>query len=265
MKKAVIIIFLLSIFRVFSATISYNDKFIERGKIDTIQFTIENGLDKISISNEVSIVLNYNAYMINPINIFGSNISVEDFAFELNQNDLRNSSMSFTFVVNNISNEIQNLFNIEFESLASQDSISSISLSLFKIDNKIEQIEYIPGLIRTQNLVFNKIDFVSEVYPNPFNYQSKLNLTINNESVVELSIFSIDSRSLDFNIENQNFLIEIFNEIGQKIKLSENIKLEPGKYTFTFLPNRNFIANGAYQLRLKINDSFYYKNFIFEG
>lgn len=263
--KILLILFILSIQSLFPTTIRYNDLEIERGNNYSLAFIIEDGFEEKTLPLEIEFDLSYNAFMIDPTSISGQNIELLKFQKNINNNEIRNSQLKFKIKVNSINEQLDTLFYFQFESLASQDSISQILLKEIKINNEVNEIEYFPNNIRTKNLLLSTDDYIGEIYPNPFNYNSKVDFTIYNKTKIDLAIHTIDAKSMNYNIENNYFQIEIYKKNGEKILFENGMEIEEGNYELVLFPQRSKISSGAYQLRMSINGKFYYKNFIFGG
>lgn len=267
MKKIFLLILIASI-SVFSATLRYDDILIKRGESYKIPFFID---DSQSLKNDSLVFefsMNYNAFMLNPVSIEDDNISIENFEVSLNNENLRESELTFKFKVNNLSqlNDVSDtLFFLNFEALASPDSISYISLENLLINDNSINIDYQAGKISTENLVFNKKNYVSHIYPNPFNYSANIDLAIYKKAKLEVKIFPIDARSMEYNIDKDIFKVLLYNSAGQELNWKQNNELLEGKYKILLLPKSNYISTGAYQIKIYLNGTEFIKNFMFEN
>lgn len=81
--------------------------------------------------------------------------------------------------------------------------------------------------------------FVSNIYPNPFNAQAKLDIHLNNETNLEITVFDL---------------------LGKEIKQIVSKKLKPGVYSY--LIDAANLASGIYFVRIKSNETIQMKKLI---
>lgn len=264
--KKILLIFLFSYISLFSTSIKYNDIVIERGNNYSIPFIIEDITQNIDVNSEISLTFSYNGFMLNPLSFEGDNIEVTDFNSTLNIEDIRKSILNIKLKIKDldiIKNSNDTLFLLNVEALASQDSVSSIDLKNFKIDEQSFTIDYIAGKIKTKSLMINLKNDVSNVYPNPFIWTSTIDLNIYYDSKLSINLYPIDAKSMLYNIEKNYFRILLYDNSNTEIKFEEGMKILAGRYKMVLFPNKNMITSGSYQIQIKLNENTYYKNFIY--
>lgn len=247
----------------FSKTIFFEDVELERSKIVNLPIQIDEEISN-SYPFDLQIEFIFNAYMfeINSVeDVTPQNIT--DFEIELNLDDLSRSKL----IINSTINEFNNiLFILNLTGLASKDSISVMELTNIEINKEVQDdINFNSGTFRISNLVFNLESSLSEIYPNPIISNAFIDLNIRQESVIQYKIFDLNGKNLDYQIENDKFLISIFDSNNEKVEFENETKLDVGEYKLEIFPNRFFTSMGTYRLLIQINERTYYKNFIYGG
>ena len=83
----------------------------------------------------------------------------------------------------------------------------------------------------TNNSKYVTTDLVS-VYPNPYQEQTNIKVTLTNRD---------------------NVLLEVYNSLGQKVQTIDNTTKQAGEYIYQFSAKQLQLANGLYFLKLKTN------------
>ncbi len=248
---------------IFSNSIFFEDVELERGKTNLIPILIENVFtENYPIDLELELVFNAYMFEINNVrDIVPTNTT--NYEVVLNLDDLSRSILKINSRFNQPNNT---LFILQVTGLASKDSVSSIELFSIKLNNQVvDDIGLRSGRITLNNLVFDLESSVSEVYPNPFDFFTQVDLDIKKETMLNLKIFDNSSRSLNTVLGTDAFKVTITDEQNNNIEYEENVSLEVGKYKVILAPRRTNISIGAYRLVIKLDNDIFYKNFIYGG
>ncbi len=245
-----------------SNNIFFEDIDLERSKTYDIPFLVEENIsNNYPVSLEIELTFNAYVFDVNSISELNSNQN-SSFNVELNLENLRESKL---VIQTELISPTNTLFVLNITALASQDSVTQLSLKSFKIDGVEENIDFISGTIRIANLLFDIESTISNIYPNPFYDVGTIDLNITKESKLSINIADNLGKSLTYNIDKDKFLLQIVDENNIYTKYEDGMNLQSGRYKIKITPNRSISASGAYRCFISLNNKIIYKNFIYGG
>lgn len=86
-------------------------------------------------------------------------------------------------------------------------------------------------------------------YPSPFSYETKLEIYVDNSGEFRLDIFNLAGiKAVGFPEDYLPNELAIYNQAGESVgeRYAETGKLDKGRYTIVWRPDRNVVAQGPY-------------------
>ncbi len=158
------------------------------------------------------------------------------------------------------------LFYLIVEGLAGSDTANTLKVDCFNLnESPIANPTLINGKISvnstpitqkfSENIGLNK--------PNPFEYETIVPFTIDNDTQVDFKIFSLNGNKVLGSLELEDgFELEVFNEHGNLIEDPANHIFKQGYYTTKLRALNWNVATGAYYLVMKTNSGSYKINIL---
>lgn len=158
------------------------------------------------------------------------------------------------------------LFYLEVEGLAGPDTSTLVAPIAIKFDGIEQQAEFDSGTISVQSIpVGPKLtEGLGQNYPNPFDIYTELFFSVDEESKVSFTIFSLNGRNVyGMNLTDRAFTTEIFDESGNVIDNYTEHIFAAGRYKMRLTPYSWKLSSGAYYLVMAVRGQAYKTNFIY--
>ncbi|HRP02679.1 MAG TPA: hypothetical protein PLE30_08535 [Candidatus Kapabacteria bacterium] len=156
------------------------------------------------------------------------------------------------------------LFYIAIEGLAGSDTVTSFTPSCYKKDGKdITEVSLQSANINVRSTPIG-IKFIEGLglnSPNPFNNETKIPFTIENDTKVSFNMFSLNGRRVIGNdLSFNTFDMKIFKDDGNEVSDIYSYIFTKGKYFLILKSRKSDISVGAYYLNMTTSRSTYQLN-----
>ena len=173
----------------------------------------------------------------------------------------------FSFSSSTINSHITDtLCFLKFEALVAPDSICDLAPANLSVNyTEISDAELISAKIKVvgESIIINSGEYLSLNYPNPFEYETSFDLTLQEKTGIEFKTFALDTRNL-LGYKDVVSQIQIFKvDSGYNKDVSGLQELEKGKYLIKFRPSQWIFASGQYLFVLKTDKNTYSRRILF--
>jgi hypothetical protein len=219
-----------------------------------IQGKLDNSADSVKIT------LKYDANQLNIIDVFSdeNNIFMEP---ELSYYKWGTDPKDYDLVITSkkINPKGKYFCNIKLRALICQDTIFRLNPVYLQVNAKKADAEFTAGnfLVKNPITVTNKSE-IGYFYPNPFDYESKIEFTLLEDAFVDIKIY--DSFGLLEKTVEKNYLspeIIFINSANTIFQFNPEEKLPKGRYYMNWQPRRGFWGSDAYFILFKIGNELY--------
>ncbi|MEI6091251.1 MAG: hypothetical protein WCR42_12420 [bacterium] len=265
MKKTFLILILIFVFGSISKTAA-NDIFIADTTLSrqySALIRLEGSLDLPADS--VKIVLKYNPYQLNIIDVFSNenNIFMEP-ALYFSKNYISFDSYELAITSRKINPNGKYFCNIKLQALINKDSIFKFE----PLDLTINGIPTTANFKAGNFLVKNPIQETQKAeigyaYPNPFYYETKLEFYLPNDADVGIKIYNTFGQMLktvEKDYESPEFIF--LDSSNQIFRFNPTEKLAKGRYYMNWQPKLEIWASTAYYIVFNIGGEIYQTNVI---
>jgi|GEM_PF-2722046 len=259
--KIFTLFFFINIINLFGSDYLFDlpNKSLIRGDTVSVPLILFDGV--IEDGSEISIELNYdvNNIFIDSVSLnLNSSIVGLKYKNKPDYEDYKNSSISISGTYNKVSDTLALLNIFPF---AGPDLETKVSLTELSINGKIEEGTLENGVFSLEDIIINKFrDNLSNIKPNPFLYETFVDMTVNKTSNVEIYIYDLKGNMVsEYMGVSEKFEIKVLSD-GLTI---ENKNMESGQYTIKIIPYRALVSNSFYILKVNIGSNSFQRKFIY--
>jgi hypothetical protein len=204
------------------------------------------------------------------LDIKGLEVSNSTIAYEINNFQLYDENGQSFFVADlntNLSSSDNILFYISLEALVGPDSVTYIEIKSLETDNvPAGNYELVNGKIsiRGESVYLGNLESLSLNYPNPFYYETKFDMNLDNESNISLKLYNTGGKLVATYPGKQNDVVRFLIRKDGIIVDDNTDALSPGKYEISLLPFNNRFSSGVYFFYLQTDKSIYKRNLIYQ-
>lgn len=268
MKTKLLIILLFCTFTMQAEnSLSISDTLITYGSV--IELEIKGNID--IVANNIEIKLSYDANKIDIKDIISENGNIisEEFPQVIKYQNFADSS--YIIIKSSAINADGKIFcTIKFSALITADTTCTIKPEYIKLDgDTIEATMKGSTIFITPPIVMSYNTGLGEPYPNPFVYETRIEITINQPSKLNMSVYNFNGIFCgefpdDGNeIENE---FDLIDEAKTLVNYKQNDILPIGRYYLIYRPRLDLqIGQGYYLLVFEINEKVFSKKIIIKN